>query len=75
MAPAEPETPGSARLVIFSYLLVLGYALLFSIACLRLNLLFGNAGLVSLGHAAYFGMGAYTGGRIGWGGHAHGERT
>jgi branched-chain amino acid transport system permease protein len=43
-------------------LLILGYALVFSIACLGLNLLFGNTGLVSLGHAAYFGVGAYTGG-------------
>jgi len=46
------------------YLIVLGYALVFSIACLGLNLLLGNTGLVSFGHAAYFGMGAYTGGFI-----------
>lgn len=45
-------------------LLMLGYALVFSIACLGLNLLHGNTGLVSFGHAAFFGVGAYTGGFI-----------
>jgi branched-chain amino acid transport system permease protein len=43
------------------YLIVLGYAMVFSIACLGLNLLLGNTGLVSFGHAAYFGLGAFTG--------------
>jgi branched-chain amino acid transport system permease protein len=43
-------------------LLVLSSALVFGIACLGLNLLLGYTGLVSLGHAAYFGIGAYTGG-------------
>lgn len=44
------------------YVIVMGYALVFSIACLGLNLLLGHAGLLSLGHVAYFGLGAYTGG-------------
>jgi branched-chain amino acid transport system permease protein len=44
------------------YLIELSYALVFSIACLGLNLLLGTTGLLSLGHAAYFGVGAYTGG-------------
>ena len=44
------------------YVIVTGYALVFSIACLGLNLLLGHAGLLSLGHVAYFGLGAYTGG-------------
>lgn len=44
------------------YLIILDYALVFSIACLGLNLLLGNTGLVSFGHAAYFGIGAYAGG-------------
>jgi branched-chain amino acid transport system permease protein len=44
------------------YLIELCYALVFAIACLGLNLLFGTTGLLSLGHAAYFGVGAYTGG-------------
>jgi branched-chain amino acid transport system permease protein len=45
-------------------LIILSYALVFSIACLGLNVLLGQTGLVSLGHAAYFGVGAYTGGFI-----------
>jgi branched-chain amino acid transport system permease protein len=34
--------------------------LIFAIAASSLNLLIGNAGMLSLGHAAYFGIGAYT---------------
>ena len=44
------------------YLIELCYALVLSIACLALNLLLGVTGLLSLGHAAYFGVGAYAGG-------------
>lgn len=43
-------------------LLLLCYALVLSIACLGLNLLLGHTGLLSLGQAAYFGVGAYAGG-------------
>lgn len=43
------------------YLIVLSGALAFAIGCLGLNLLLGNTGLLSLGQAAYFGVGAYTG--------------
>src|SRR5574341_1637622 len=46
------------------HLIVLGYALVLAIACLGLNLVFGHAGLLSFGHAAFFGVGAYTGGFI-----------
>ncbi len=46
------------------HLIVFSYALVFAIACLGLNLLLGHAGLLSFGHAAYFGVGAYTGGFI-----------
>ena len=42
-------------------LIVLSHALVFCIACLGLNLLFGTTGMLSLGHATYFGAGAYTG--------------
>ncbi|NIR45272.1 MAG: branched-chain amino acid ABC transporter permease, partial [Gammaproteobacteria bacterium] len=42
-------------------LLILCYALVFALACLGLNLLFGGTGLLSLGHAAYFGVGGYAG--------------
>ncbi|MBI2878198.1 MAG: branched-chain amino acid ABC transporter permease [Candidatus Rokubacteria bacterium] len=44
------------------HLIELSYALVYAIACLGLNLLFGTTGLLSLGHAAYFGIGAYAGG-------------
>jgi branched-chain amino acid transport system permease protein len=42
-------------------LIELCYALVLGIACLGLNLVYGTAGLLSLGHAAYFGLGAYAG--------------
>ncbi|MGH8650338.1 MAG: ABC transporter permease subunit, partial [Burkholderiales bacterium] len=43
------------------YVIVLSSALVLAIACLGLNLLFGYTGLMSFGHAAYYGMGAYAG--------------
>jgi len=42
-------------------LIELCYALVLGIACLGVNLLLGATGLLSLGHAAYFGLGAYAG--------------
>ena len=42
-------------------LLILCHMLVLSIACLALNLLHGTTGLMSLGHAAYFGAAAYAG--------------
>ncbi len=42
-------------------LIELCYALALGIAGLGLNLVFGTTGLLSLGHAAYFGLGAYAG--------------
>ena len=42
-------------------LFILCHMLVFSIACLALNLLYGTAGSLSLGHATYFGVAAYTG--------------
>ena len=36
------------------------YGLLFAIAALGFNLLLGYTGLLSFGHSAYFGTGAYT---------------
>ncbi len=38
--------------------------LVFAILALGLNLLLGHTGLPSLGHAAYFGVGAYTAGLV-----------
>lgn len=46
------------------HLIVFSYALVLAIASLGVNLLLGYTGLLSLGHAAYFGAGAYTGGVI-----------
>jgi branched-chain amino acid transport system permease protein len=42
-------------------LFILCHMLVFSIACLALNVLYGTAGSLSLGHATYFGVAAYTG--------------
>ncbi len=33
---------------------------IFAIACMALNILVGNTGLVSFGHGAWFGLGAYA---------------
>lgn len=49
-------------LVVPAYpLFILSNMLVFAIACLALNLLLGTTGLLSFGHATYFGVGAYTG--------------
>ena len=37
---------------------------IFAIACMALNILVGHTGLVSFGHGAWFGMGAYAAGLI-----------
>lgn len=42
-------------------LFILSHVLVFAIACLAVNLLYGTAGSLSLGHATYFGVAAYTG--------------
>jgi branched-chain amino acid transport system permease protein len=42
-------------------LIILCHMLVFAIACLALNLLFGTAGSLSFGHATYFGVAAYAG--------------
>jgi branched-chain amino acid transport system permease protein len=39
--------------------ILLSYGLIFAIAALGFNLLLGYTGLLSFGHSAYFGMGAY----------------
>jgi len=43
------------------HVILLSSALVLAIACLGLNLLLGYTGLLSLGHAAFFGVGAYAG--------------
>jgi branched-chain amino acid transport system permease protein len=40
--------------------MMLAYGLIMAIAALGFNLLFGYTGLLSFGHSAYFGVGAYT---------------
>ncbi len=40
--------------------MLLAYGLIFAIAALGFNLLLGYTGLLSFGHSAYFGMGAYA---------------
>jgi branched-chain amino acid transport system permease protein len=48
--------------VVAPYTLIeLCYVLALGIAGLGLNLVYGTTGLLSLGHAAYFGLGAYAG--------------
>ncbi len=42
-------------------LFILSHMLVFAIACLAVNLLYGTAGSLSFGHATYFGVSAYTG--------------
>src|SRR5215469_5276210 len=54
-------------LVLPSVLLALGLTMtsasevvIFAIACMALNILVGNTGLVSFGHGAWFGLAAYA---------------
>lgn len=42
------------------YLGIVNYMILFSILCMGLNLILGYTGLLSLGHAAFYGLGGYT---------------
>src|SRR5215470_9804053 len=53
-----------------TYLTLASQVAITAIFAVSLDLIMGYAGLVSLGHAAYFGLGAYTAGLIakaGWG--------
>ena len=50
--------------------LILNEVAIFALFALSLDLILGYAGIVSLGHAAFFGFGAYTAGivsKYGWG--------
>lgn len=81
-APALPRDGWRARELLFwalplgAYFAFPGYLVLASqifiaaLFALSLDLILGYAGIVSLGHAAFFGVGAYTAGllaRHGWG--------
>ena len=53
-----------------SYLVLASQTAIAALFALSLDLILGYAGLVSLGHAAFFGVGAYTAGLLakhGWG--------
>src|SRR5260370_31522336 len=53
-----------------SYLILASQVAITGLFALSLDLILGYAGIVSLGHAAYFGFGSYTAGLIskwGWG--------
>lgn len=52
------------------YLVLISQIMIVALFALSLDLILGYAGIVSLGHAAYFGVGAYTAGLLsvhGWG--------
>ncbi len=56
--------------VLPDYLILGGQILITGLFALSLDLILGYAGIVSLGHAAFFGLGAYTAGLLaahGWG--------
>jgi ABC-type branched-subunit amino acid transport system permease subunit/Co/Zn/Cd efflux system component len=42
-------------------LIILCHMLVFAIVCLAFNLVYGTAGMLSFGHATYFGVAAYAG--------------
>jgi branched-chain amino acid transport system permease protein len=42
------------------YLGIVNYIILYSVLCMGLNLILGYTGLLSLGHAAFYGLGGYT---------------
>ena len=42
------------------YLGLVNYMILYAILCMGLNLILGYTGLLSLGHAAFYGLGGYT---------------
>ncbi len=66
MRVAMLAAPVAVALVAIPYLIglyqtqLLTYGLVFAIAVLGFNLLLGYTGLLSFGHSAYFGLGAYT---------------
>jgi branched-chain amino acid transport system permease protein len=62
--------PIAAFFLLPGYLVLGSQILIVSLFAMSLDLLLGYAGIVSLGHAAFFGLGAYTAGLLaahGWG--------
>ncbi|MGH8767615.1 MAG: branched-chain amino acid ABC transporter permease [Burkholderiales bacterium] len=62
--------PAAAFFLLPGYLVLGSQILIVALFALSLDLILGYAGIVSLGHAAFFGIGAYTAGLLavhGWG--------
>src|SRR5450755_126633 len=64
----SPVASALAALVVLPFALLAGGltltsatdVVIFAIACMALNILVGHTGLVSFGHGAWFGVGAYA---------------
>jgi len=62
--------PVAAYFVFPDYLILLSQIMIVGLFAISLDLILGYGGIVSLGHAAFFGLGAYTAGLLsahGWG--------
>lgn len=62
--------PVAAYFLFPGYLVLINQMMIIGLFALSLDLILGYAGIVSLGHAAFFGLGAYTAGLLatyGWG--------
>jgi branched-chain amino acid transport system permease protein len=62
--------PIAAWFLFPNHLVLIGQIMIVGLFALSLDLILGYAGIVSLGHAAFFGLGAYTAGLLsahGWG--------
>jgi branched-chain amino acid transport system permease protein len=62
--------PVAAYFLFPAYLVLISQIMITGLFALSLDLVLGYAGIVSLGHAAFFGLGAYTAGLLsvhGWG--------
>jgi branched-chain amino acid transport system permease protein len=63
-------TPFAAYFLFPGYLVLISQIMIIGLFAISLDLILGYAGIVSLGHAAFFGLGAYTAGILsakGWG--------
>jgi len=66
--PRSPVVIASATMAVLPFALLAGGltltsatdVVIFAIACMALNILVGHTGLVSFGHGAWFGLGAYA---------------
>jgi branched-chain amino acid transport system permease protein len=62
--------PAAAYFLAPGYLVLVSQIMIVGLFAMSLDLILGYAGIVSLGHAAFFGLGAYTAGLLaahGWG--------